>query len=127
MSDFNSKNNRAVWMDIPVIDLDRACAFYRAVLDCKVDAEEFDGFKFAVIEHQDGNGGCLVPMPDQVSDKGLLVYFNADGRIQDAATQAESHGGTLLEPITKIGPHGYRAVVKDPEGNRIALHSNTDA
>lgn len=127
MSDFNSQHNRAVWMDIPVVDLDRACAFYSAILNCKVDAEEFNGFKFAVIEHQDGNGGCLVPMPHHVTDKGLLVYFNADGRIQDAVKQAEHHGGTVLEPITMIGPHGYRAVVKDSEGNRIALHSNTDA
>ena len=127
MSDFNSKHNRAVWFDIPVIDLERACAFYSAVLGCKVDADDFNGFKFAVIEHQDGNGGCLAEMPDQVSDKGLIVYFNADGRIHDAVKQAEAHGGTVLEPVTMIGPHGFRALVKDSEGNRIALHSNTDA
>lgn len=127
MSDFNSQNNRVVWLDIPVVDLDRACAFYSAVLACKVDAEEFNGFKFAVIEHQDGNGGCLVPMPDQVSEKGLMVYFNADGRIKDAVEQVEAHGGSILKPIHAIGPHGYRAMVKDSEGNHIALHSNTDA
>jgi hypothetical protein len=127
MSDFNSQHNRAVWLDVPVTDLDRACAFYAAVLGCRVDAEEFDGFKFAVIEHRDGNGGCLVPMPDQVSDKGLIVYFNADGRIRDAVHQAEQHGGTVLEPVKAIGPHGFRALVKDSEGNRVALHSNTDA
>lgn len=127
MSEFNSKHNRAVWFDIPVVDLDRACAFYSAVLGCKVGADDFNGLKFAVIEHQDGNGGCLAEMPDQVSDKGLIVYFNADGRIQHAVKQAESHGGTVLEPVKAIGPHGYRALVKDSEGNRIALHSNTDA
>ena len=32
MSDLNSKHNRVVWFDIPVIDLDRAAQFYRAVL-----------------------------------------------------------------------------------------------
>ena len=26
-----------------------------------------------------------------------------------------------------IGPHGFRALIRDSEGNRIALHSNTDA
>lgn len=127
MSDFNSKHNRVVWLDIPVVDLDRASKFYAAVLDCKVDAEAFDGFEFAVIEHQDGNGGCLVPMPDQVCAKGLVVYFNADGRIKDAVAQVEANGGEVLKPIHPIGPHGYRAMVKDSEGNRIALHSNTDA
>jgi uncharacterized protein len=36
MSDFNSQHNRAVWFDIPVADLDRAAAFYGAVLAVKV-------------------------------------------------------------------------------------------
>ncbi|MEX8522895.1 MAG: VOC family protein, partial [Leptothrix ochracea] len=30
----NSRYNRAVWFDIFVNDLDRAMAFYRAVLGC---------------------------------------------------------------------------------------------
>ena len=29
MSDYNSQHNRAVWFDIPVIDLERAASFYR--------------------------------------------------------------------------------------------------
>lgn len=32
MSDLNSRHNRVVWCDIPVADLERASAFYRAVL-----------------------------------------------------------------------------------------------
>jgi hypothetical protein len=28
-----------------------------------------------------------------------------------------------LEPKHSIGPHGFRAIVLDSEGNRIALHS----
>jgi hypothetical protein len=33
----------------------------------------------------------------------------------------------VLEAMHAIGPHGFRAVVLDSEGNRIALHSTTDA
>jgi predicted enzyme related to lactoylglutathione lyase len=33
----------------------------------------------------------------------------------------------VLEPTHGIGPHGFRAIVLDSEGNRIALHSSTDA
>jgi predicted enzyme related to lactoylglutathione lyase len=29
--------------------------------------------------------------------------------------------------VRSIGPHGFRAVVLDSEGNRIALHSTVDA
>ncbi len=32
MGDFNRKFNRAVWFDVPVVDLDRAVAFCAAVL-----------------------------------------------------------------------------------------------
>jgi uncharacterized protein len=128
MSDFNSMHNRAVWFDIPVADLDRAAAFYRAVLDVKVHKEQFDNFSFCVLDHHDGNGGCLVPNAQEVSgNAGILVYMNVDGRIRDALAQAAKAGGKVLEPIRGIGPHGFRAVVLDSEGNRIALHSTLDA
>ncbi len=125
MSEFNSRNNRTVWTDIPVTDLARACRFYEAVLAIKCPREKFQDFEFAVLDHQDGNGGCLVP--GDPSDKGLLVYFNADARIRDAITQAKAHGGRVLQDVHSLGPHGYRAILLDSEGNRIALHSSTDA
>lgn len=127
MSAFNSTHNRAVWFDIPVTDLDRAAAFYRAVLDIDVQKQEYDGGVFCFLAHGEGNGGCLVPAADQASSTGgILVYLNVDGRIRDAIAQVERHGGTVKAPIHSIGPHGFRAVVVDSEGNRIALHSNAD-
>lgn len=128
MSDFNSQHNRVVWVDIPVANLDRAAKFYQAVLDLPIHAEEFSGFKFCVIDHHDGNGGCLVIKPEEISaTSGILVYLNVDRRIRDAVAKAESSGGRVVEPIHSIGPHGCRALVIDSEGNRIALHSNVDA
>ncbi len=127
MSDFNSQHNRVVWVDIPVADLDRANRFYAAVLGVAIHPQEFGGMKFSVIDHQDGNGGCLVLKPEDVSATGTLMYLNANGRIRDAAAKVASHGGKVLEAVHSIGPHGFRAVILDSEGNRLALHSNTDA
>ncbi|MEO8497601.1 MAG: VOC family protein [Planctomycetota bacterium] len=128
MSDFNSKNNRAVWFDIPVADLDRATNFYAKVLAIGVSKEKFNDFEFSVLHHQDGNGGCLVPHPDLISSTGgILVYLNANGRIRDAVAQVPEHGGKIVEEIHSIGPHGFRAVILDSEGNRVALHSETEA
>jgi predicted enzyme related to lactoylglutathione lyase len=128
MSDFNSKNNRAVWFDVPVADLNRAAAFYRAVLAIGVSTADFGGCSIGILDHQDGNGGCLVVNPSEVSaNTGILVYFNVDKRIKNAVAQVERHGGSVMQPIHSIGPHGFRAIVKDSEGNRIALHSTTDA
>jgi predicted enzyme related to lactoylglutathione lyase len=127
MSDYNSTHNRAVWFDIPVADLDRAVQFYRAILAVGVDQQTFGSSSIGVIEHKDGNGGCLVPEIAEISAGGILLYMNVDGRIRDAVEKVVPHGGTVIEPIQSIGPHGFRAVVLDSEGNRIALHSNSDA
>src|SRR5438128_1253813 len=127
MSDLNTIHNRIVWFDLPVADLDRAAAFYRAVLNIAVEKAQFENFSFCVLEHGDGNGGCLVPKPQEVSGAaGILVYMNVNGRIRDAVSRAEALGGKVLEPTHAIGPHGFRAIVLDSEGNRIALHSETD-
>ena len=128
MSDFNALHNRAVWFDIPVSDLARAAEFYRVVLDVKVDDVDAGGYKFCVIEHTGGNGGCLVPNAKEISGSaGILLYMNVDGRIRDAVAKTPGKGGKVLEPTHGIGPHGFRAIVLDSEGNRIALHSSIDA
>lgn len=127
VSNFNSEKNRVVWVDVPVADLDRAARFYSAVLANQVAKEEFNGYQFCVLDHHDGNGGCLVPHADQIGTKtGILVYFNAEGRIRDAVAQVERHGGMVIEQVHSMGPHGFRALALDSEGNRIALHSSVD-
>lgn len=128
MGDVNYQVNRAVWFDIPVADLDRATKFYAEVLAIGVVKESFGDFKFSVLDHQEGNGGCLVPKAEEVSaDKGILLYLNVDGRIRDAIAKTTAHGGKMIEDVHSIGPHGFRAIILDSEGNRLALHSRTDA
>lgn len=127
MSETDSAQNRIVWCDIPVADLDRACAFYAAVLAIAVEKTEFNGVSFALFEHSEGNGGCLVPQAGYTGcPSGPLVYLNVDRRIRDAVARVETRGGKVLEAIHPIGPHGHRAIVLDSEGTRIALHSSVD-
>ncbi|MBC8405186.1 MAG: VOC family protein [Planctomycetes bacterium] len=128
MSNHNRDHNRAVWFDIPVADLDRSVDFYSAVLDCEVSVECTDELSFGVIAHDEGNGGCLVPRSNEVSrDGGILLYLNVHGRIRDAVAKCAEHGGELVNDVHSIGPHGFRAICRDSEGNRIALHSEVDA
>lgn len=128
MSEINSAQNRVVWCDIPVADLDRACAFYRAVLAIGVEKTGSNGMLFAIFEHSEGNGGCLVPHSGYAgSPDGPLVYLNVDRRIRDAVAQVEKSAGKVLETTHPIGPHGFRAIVLDSEGTRIALHSTVDS
>ena len=128
MGNLNAKHNRAVWFDIPVVDLDRAITFYKAVLDIEVSKDSHEGHEFGVLAHDEGNGGCLVPNVGEVTpDRGILLYLNVDGRIQDAIDKVVGIGGKVVEDVHPIGPHGYRAIIIDTEGNRLALHSESDA
>ncbi len=124
MTDFNTQHNWGVWFDIPVADLDRAIAFYQGVLATSIPRSDCHGTSYGVLEHDQGNGGCLVLDPDAVrSDGGVLVYLNAQGRIREALEQVCRLGGKILEPLNAIGEYGYRAIILDSEGNRIALYS----
>ena len=122
-----SNPNQVVWFDIPVTELDRAVRFYSAVLGAPAQKQQFSGIHFAVLPHQEGAvSGCLVPADGhktKPSAHGPLLYLNCEGRLDQAVTAVEANGGKVLEPKHPIGPYGFRAIVLDSEGNRIALHS----
>ena len=119
--------NQFVWIDIPVRELDRAIAFYTALLGAPVKKDSFEGLSFGIFPHSDTSvAGCLYepkPGDNQPSQTGPLVYLNVSGRLDQALAAVTQHGGKVLQPKHPIGPHGFRAIVVDSEGNRIALHS----
>ena len=43
--------------------------------------------------------------------------------LEQAIGATEANGGKVLQPRHAVGPYGFRALVLDSEGNRIALHS----
>jgi predicted enzyme related to lactoylglutathione lyase len=121
-----SMSNRVVWVDIPVLDLDRAIAFYSAVLGNAVTKEGGPGFVFGLLPHSGSDvGGCLYsPGEDNTPSKvGPLIYLNAEGRLAQAVRAVPAQGGQVLQAVHPIGPHGFRAIVLDSEGNRVALHA----
>ncbi len=117
--------NQIVWVDIPVIDLDRAIGFYSAVL--AVEIGKFVGPESTIgfLPGQNGEvSGCLyVSDTAPPSASGVLVYLNCDGRLDKAVSLVSESGGKILVETHPIGPHGFRAIILDSEGNRIALHS----
>ena len=116
--------NQIVWCDIPVKDLDRAIKFYSAVLGQNVSKETAGEMTFGLLPDADsGVSGCLVPGDSEPSANGPMIYMNCENRLDAAIDLAGKHGGKIMKPKHQIGPHGYRAVVLDSEGNRIALHS----
>ncbi|MDB6078563.1 MAG: hypothetical protein JWO82_2310 [Akkermansiaceae bacterium] len=120
--------NILCWTDIPVVDLNRAMAFYTAILAEPVVKQSGEGWEFALLPHAgDGASGCLSAMEEnQPTQTGPLIYLSVEGRLDAAVTAVRENGGQVLTEKHPIGPYGYRAVIVDSEGNRLALHSPTD-
>ncbi len=117
--------NKLVWVDIPTVNLDRAIRFYSAVLGGQVEKQEYPGTVIGTLPGKEGEAsGCLyVSETVKPSLDGPLVYLNVHGRLDEAMEAVEPSGGKVLEPKHSIAPFGFRGVVIDSEGNRIALHS----
>lgn len=114
--------NTIVWFDLPALDLQRAINFYSQVLQTEI-TEEYPGV--AVFSHQNNEvAGCLFASDTHKPSKnGAMLYFNVDGRLEQAVEIAKQHRGMVEQPPHAIGPHGFRSVLIDSEGNRIVLHS----
>jgi predicted enzyme related to lactoylglutathione lyase len=118
-------SNQIVWCDIPVANLDRAIKFYSGLLGKPVAKEAMPGMTIGLLPHAGEDvGACLCEIPDiKPGLDGPLIYLNCDGRLDIAIATVELNGGEILKPKHQIGPYGWRAVIQDSEGNRIALHS----
>ncbi|AWD32958.1 putative glyoxalase-like protein [Candidatus Fokinia solitaria] len=115
------------WIDIPVENLERAIAFYSAVLNQKVQKISEHGLEFGLLPHVNDNvSGCLAVMEDRKPSKnGALIYLNVEGFLNEAVAAALKSDSTLLKPIESIGDYGFRAIITDSEGNAIALYSKS--
>jgi len=122
------------WTDIPVTILDRAIKFYSAVLGKEVRKLSDRGIEYGLLPHDEQNAsGCLCVRSDsggvdnRPSANGPLIYLLVEGRLDEAVEAARANGGKILRARQQIGEHGFRAVIIDSEGNRIALHTSAAA
>ncbi len=121
--------NPVGWFEIYVTDMERARAFYEAVLAVKLSHLETPEstvgamWAFPMQQNAAGAAGALVNMVDQQpTGNGTIVYFTCD----DCSVEAKrvpSNGGKIMKDKFAIGKYGFIALVVDPDGNVIGLHS----
>jgi predicted enzyme related to lactoylglutathione lyase len=120
--------NAISWFEIGVNDLNRADAFYAAVLGRKMLRRESMGpsegsiFGYA----GDGVGGALMcgPSAPPPGAGGTLIYLDASPSIDAALARVSRAGGTVALPKQALPPGmGFIAHVTDPDGNHIGLHA----
>jgi predicted enzyme related to lactoylglutathione lyase len=64
------------------------------------------------------NGGMLAR--EESAATGPVVVIDVDS-IDEKLTRIEQAGGTVVVPKQPVGPMGFTAYIKDPEGNVIGL------
>lgn len=114
--------NTLLWLDLPVLDIDRAVTFYEAVLQCKANHISHSAGNASIQLTATGSGLTLI-RTDHVETSQVTPYLNCNGRLEHALTQVRLNGGKILQNVQSMEPFGVRAVITDSEGNRLALHS----
>ncbi|NND15917.1 MAG: VOC family protein [Eudoraea sp.] len=121
--------NLVGWIEIPVTDMERAKTFYENVFNISISIHDMGGVImgwFPMNENKPGSSGSLVLHEEYKPSltHGSVLYFTCKDVVDELSRVAPA-GGEVLQEKTEIGGgHGYMALVKDSEGNRIALHSN---
>ena len=98
--------NAIAWFEIPTTQLDRAQAFYEAVLGQPMRREAMgpsEGAVFAYDPEADGAGGALMmgPTAPRVSDSGTLVYLDASPEVR-ARRRADQTGESYDEVLQDL-------------------------
>lgn len=119
---------QAVWVEIPVKDIERALEFYRAVFQLEpIEISTDDVRRTAVLVDNTQAGGAGISLDQtsnfEPSDKGTLVYLDAGANLTDHLSRVEPAGGKIAERKTSMGQAGYYATIRDTEGNVLALYS----
>ncbi len=116
------------WFEIPATDLARAKKFYDTLFQMDAEVLDLGGLKMAVFPHGSEGAGaalCQHEAYQPSATHGPLIFLNANPDLQTVLDRVEAAGGRVVRAKTQISPeHGYMAVFIDPEGNRLALHSD---
>jgi predicted enzyme related to lactoylglutathione lyase len=133
------------WYEIPAFDFDKAIHFYAKALALKIERRVFGTMHYGVIQDgADGIPGAIVKSeasPTEKEREGPVLFFKVYD-MSDTLERIRELGGVVvkekslirnqLENGTSVIPKtlidnslGYYALFRDPEGNKMALYSNS--
>ncbi|MFS4580486.1 VOC family protein [Phaeobacter sp. C3_T13_0] len=123
-----TKMNAVGWFDIYVDNMDRAVAFYEAVLATKLEpmgdpTGEAQMMSFPTEMNAYGAGGALNKSPHAGPGiGGTVIYFLAEDCGEEESRVADA-GGMVVQPKFSIGDYGFVTLCKDTEGNLFGISS----
>jgi predicted enzyme related to lactoylglutathione lyase len=131
------------WFEIPAFDFDKAVEFYSKVFDIQIEIKSFGSGPYAVMnDKRSGIAGALIPVKEKLApNMGPILFFKVldmsetirrikllHGEIlkEKSLIRNETAEGKIIIPKTLIdNSSGYFAVFRDPDGNKMALYSNS--
>ncbi len=109
-------------VEIPVLDLQEAKAFFAAIFGWQVDLESFKNYGFVAIPDSISIGLYLV---EKIPDHGINVVFEVED-INQKLTEIKAQGGEIIREKQEIAPDiGYSAQFKDCFGNELGLFAKS--
>ncbi|MCK5833368.1 VOC family protein [bacterium] len=121
-----NKNNPVGWFEIPVVNMDRAKAFYESIFEIEMPVQTMDDNMMAWFPCDNtklGSCGSLVKMKDYIPSRdGVVIYFTVLN-LEVVLDKVNENGGEVLVSRTSIGQYGFVAFFIDSEGNKIGLHT----
>ena len=120
--------NAIVWVEVPVLNFDRAKDFYSRIFDFEMPEMKMGqnrmGF-FLMEKDSEGVGGAIVQGEGYIPSKlGNRVYLSGGDDLTEILDIIDVAGGKVILGKTHITDEiGYYAVFEDTEGNHICLHS----
>ena len=123
--------NAINWFEIPVSDFPRAKKFYETLFNYQMPENQIGTARMGFLLHDFQNGkvgGAIVHNPELYSpaSNGTLVYLNCGPDLQVVLDRVLLAGGKILQEKKQVSSDahlGFWALIVDPEGNRVALHS----
>jgi uncharacterized protein len=119
--------NVIVWADIPVLDMERARAFYAHVLGASV--EFMQGMTQVAIlgspqgmTQMDVSADLVLNQGTPSTTAGTTIYLGSNGDIDGMLKRVVEAGGEVLQQKQSMQDIGWIAYIKDTEGNRIGIH-----
>lgn len=114
-----------VWVEIPVLDMNRALAFYNTLFGLNAEAYD-DGTRLsAVLWMIEGAPGLSLNQTAgfRPSADGPWIYLHSSDPLDELLARVEAAGGEILSPLTAMGEAGAYTAIRDTEGNTLALYS----
>jgi predicted enzyme related to lactoylglutathione lyase len=117
--------NAINWFEIPVENMDRAVRCYETLLGEPLRRETMGGgMPYAILPHvAPGSGGALAGDPARPRGQGVMIYLNANGKLDAILARVEAANAKVILPKMQIGKDGFIAIIADTEGNHIGFNS----